>query len=316
MAAAMGSDYLIAAVVVGGLIGTLARLTMLKIDYRQYPSYPQGLTIHLALGAVAAFIGSVAAPAIAEREFAAATFLALAATQFREVRNMERQTLLSLETTELVPRGAGYIEGIARVFEARNYLAMLTALLSSTTIVVAGAMGAGIWTAVALGALAGVGTTMVLRRGVGGPHVGDIADVEIVQIEFDGPLLTVAGVIIMNIGLSDAKERYEREGVGVLITPKDRDARETLANIGQRQAIAHDAATLVGVTKEIDEPFFTPLVRRDGVKGHVVMAIIPAEKNHDALLEAVRRVPILESAVRKPSASPAGRIARQSRKHS
>lgn len=311
----MDSDCLIASVAVGGGFGVLSRLIMLRIDYRQYPSYPQGLTIHMALGAIAAFIGAVAPPAITEREFAAATFLALAATQFREVRNMERQTLLSLESAELVPRGAGYIEGIARVFEARNYLAMFTGLASSAAIVIAGAAGAGVWLAVVCGAVAGGLSIALFGRGGGGPHVGDIADVRVAPIEFDGPLLTVAGVIIMNVGISDAKERYEREGVGVLISPKDRDARETLANIGQRQAIAHDAATLVGVTKEVDEPYFTPLVRRDGTKGHVVMAIIPAEKNVDALLEAVRRVPILESAVRKPSLSTAGRIIARSGKY-
>ncbi|MEG3070893.1 MAG: YIEGIA domain-containing protein [Candidatus Syntrophopropionicum ammoniitolerans] len=33
------------------------------------------------------------------------TFLALAAQQFREIRNMERRTLESLERTELVKRG-------------------------------------------------------------------------------------------------------------------------------------------------------------------------------------------------------------------
>ena len=65
----------------------------------------------------------------------------------------------------------------------------------------------------------------------------------------------------------------------MLITPKNPDAKATLANIGQRQAIAHDAATLVGVTKEVDEPYFTPLVRRDGKSGKVVLAIIPAEKD-------------------------------------
>src|SRR5690554_3354403 len=110
----MDPNILIAAVILGTLGGSLSRLYTLRIDYRQYPSYPQGLTIHLALGAIAAFLGAVAAPAIAAEEYAAATFLALAATQFREVRNMERQTLLNLETSELVPRGTAYIEGIAR----------------------------------------------------------------------------------------------------------------------------------------------------------------------------------------------------------
>ncbi|HBK52913.1 MAG TPA: hypothetical protein DDZ44_03100, partial [Syntrophomonas wolfei] len=61
-------------------------------------------------------------PAIAKPDYVAVTFLALAAQQFREIRNMERETLSKLEESKLIPRGPDYIEGIARVFEARNYL--------------------------------------------------------------------------------------------------------------------------------------------------------------------------------------------------
>src|SRR5690625_2578166 len=105
----------------------------------------------------------------------------------------------------------------------------------------------------------------------------------------------------MNIGLQEARERYLEDGVGLLMTPKNSDAKATMANIGQRQAIAHDTATLVGVTKELDEPYFSPMVRRDGKDGRVVMAIIPADKNAAAVIEAVKRVPVLEAAVRRPS---------------
>jgi len=306
----MPDDYLIAATLLGTVAGTLARLHLLRIDYRQYPSYPQGLTIHVALGTIASFLGAVAAPAIASQEFAAATFLALAATQFREVRNMERQTLLNLESSELVPRGEAYIEGIARVFEARNYLAMFTALVAGTAVVVCGALGLSRLVAYSVGALAGAAMAIWMRSGVQGPHVGDLATLEIVPIEFDGPLLTVAGVAVMNVGLDEARERWQSEGQGLLLRPKGPDARATLANIGQRQAIAHDAATLVGVTKELDEPHFTPLVRRNGRSGEVVLAIIPAERNDAALLEAVGKVPVLEAAVRRPSRSKAGRMIR------
>lgn len=301
-------EHHVAAVVLGSLAGTAARLLLLRIDYRQYPSYPQGLTIHLALGAIAAFLGSVAAPAIASEEYAAATFLALAATQFREVRNMERQTLQSLEESELVPRGVAYIEGIARVFEARNYMAMFTALTASTGVVVAQAFGAALWPALAVGALLALVIGFIIKKGVEGPHVGDLVDIEVVPIEFDGPLLMVGGVALMNIGLSDARKRYEEEGLALIMTPKNPDAKATMANIGQRQAIAHDAATLVGLTKEIDEPYFTPLVRRDGKSGRVVMAILPAEKDAKALVEAVKRVPVLEAAVRRPTWSRAGQM--------
>lgn len=304
----MEERALLLAVIVGTLCGTGSRLALLRRDYRQYPSYPQGYTIHMALGVVAAFLGAVAAPALVAADFAAATFLALAATQFREVRSIERETLLNLEESELVPRGAAYIEGIARVFEARNYVAMFTGLLASIGTLVAGALTGELLAAGAAGVGVAVAAVVALRGGGEGPHVGDLAEVEIVPIEFDGPLLTVSGVVLMNIGLEEPRRRYVEEGLGVLITPKNPDAKATLANIGQRQAIAHDAATLVGVTKEVDEPYFTPLVRRDGKSGKVVLAIIPAEKDEEALLEAVRRVPVLEAAVRRPTRAKAGRM--------
>ena len=113
----------------GVVIGVLIRYYVLKRDYRQYPSYPHGVLTHLSLGFIAAVIGSIAIPALMEKEFTAVTFLALAATQFREVRDMERIMLLNLDQTSLVSRGADYIEGIARIFEARNYIVMFTSLL-------------------------------------------------------------------------------------------------------------------------------------------------------------------------------------------
>ena len=44
---------------------------------------------------------------------------------------MERNTLQQLDGYELVPRGNTYIEGIALVFESRNYLAMLTSFVTT-----------------------------------------------------------------------------------------------------------------------------------------------------------------------------------------
>lgn len=301
-------SYLTTAVVVGTVAGTLARLQSLKIDYRQYPSYPQGYTIHMSLAVIAAFLGSVAAPALAAKDFAAASFLALAATQFREVRNIERETLLNLEESELVPRGAAYIEGIARVFEARNYLTMLTGLAASGSGVIAGALTGSHWGTVVTGIVGGAVAWYVIHRGVRGKSVGDLVDLRIEPIQFDGPMLTVAGVGVTNIADDEAVERYRADGIGVLMIPKNPAAKATMANAGQRQAIAHDASTLVGLVKEIDEPHLTPLVRRDGRTGNVVLAILPAERSPDALLEAIRRVPVLEAAVRKPISSPAGRM--------
>ena len=77
--------------VVATLAGFLARLYMLRRDYRQYPSYPQGWAIHLFLGFIGGAIGAVIVPAVLEGDYSAISFLLLAASQFREVRNVERQ---------------------------------------------------------------------------------------------------------------------------------------------------------------------------------------------------------------------------------
>ncbi len=89
---------------------------------------------------------------------------------------------------------------------------------------------------------------------MGGRRIGDIAHVQPAKIEFEGPLLTVAGVNIMNVGLPSARKRYLEEGLAVVIRPKDANARATLSNLGQRQAIAHEASLLLGLKMDVDEP--------------------------------------------------------------
>ncbi len=71
----------------GVLFGVAARFTMLRTDYRQYPTYPHGKIIHLSLGVIAAgVLGAVAVPSLLEKNYTAITFLAMAAQQFRDVR--------------------------------------------------------------------------------------------------------------------------------------------------------------------------------------------------------------------------------------
>lgn len=291
----------VAPVAVGVVAGTIARLSLLRMDYRQFPSYPQGYATHVTLGFIAAFLGAIAPPAIATGELAAASFLALAATQFREVRTAERETLRNMEATELVPRGPAYIEGIARVFEARNYLAMLTGMLAS----LAGTIGLkyGLFWSISAAAVAGGVTAAFLQRLMGGKRIGDIARVSSVAITFEGPLLTVEGVSIMNVGLPSSRERYLREGVAVHIVPDDADARATLANLGQRQAIAHEAALLLGIELDVDEPEFVPIARQNPHTGSVVMALVPLLRDEEALVRAVEYVPLLDGAQRKPVSS-------------
>ncbi|MGI6082564.1 MAG: YIEGIA family protein [Limnochordia bacterium] len=283
-------------------IGTLARWYMLRVDSRMYPSYPQGYLIHLTFGAIAAALGAVAVPAVIAKDYQAVTFLALAATQFREVRSLERETLQNMENTELVARGTAYIEGIARVFEARNYLALLASLITS---LVAHLMPSRL----IIAAIAGASVPLLLRRAMQGLRVSDIARFCEVPIEFDGPMLVAGGIGIMNVGLPDTRKKYLEKGVAIAVIPKDANAKATLSNIGQHQAMLHDVAGQLGVLKDTGEAEFTPIARRDPVSGQVVLVIIPAERNIKALMTAVGSVPVLESVRRRPLSSRAGRLA-------
>ena len=116
-------------ILLGVVAGTLARLIMLRSDYRHYPSYPHGFVTHISLGFIAALVGAVAVPALAKPDYVAATFLILAAQQPGDPQYGERNSpVLSKPNWR---GGIDYIEGIAGVFEARNYLVIITALATS-----------------------------------------------------------------------------------------------------------------------------------------------------------------------------------------
>lgn len=294
------------------IMGTIARTSFLKIDYRQYPSYPKGYISHLTFGIIAAALGAVAIPALMEKDFQAITFLSIAATQFREVRSMERESLSNLEDTELVPRGRAYIEDIAKAFESRNYVAMLTAIITGLAIQLyisfIDAQGE-IYMQIIIGVIAGILSVIVLNRFTTGKVVEDIADVVPAKLYFKGPLLCVENIAIMNVGFEDSQKIILEKGMAVLIKPKDDDASATLGNIGLRQAIQHNAAIQLGIRKDVDEPDFTPLARRSSEDGSVGIFIVAMEPDIECFIEAVKRVPVLESSQRKPLESHVGRKA-------
>lgn len=282
------------------IMGTLGRMVMMRIDYRQYPTYPQAYLSHFTLGLIAAGLGAVAIPALMEKEFVAITFLAMAAQQFRDVRNLERQSLDNIEPTELVPRGTAYIEDIAKSFEARNYLALLTAIITGMGVLLGERLKLGDIGKVLLGVIFGTVTILILRFLLKGMSIGDIAQVRQAEITFQGPLLTVAGVVIMNIGLKESRAAFLEKGIAVEIIPHDERGAAILANMGQRQAIQHNAATQLLIRKDVDEPDFTPIARRNSANGNVVMAMITMTDNPKALIEVVARTPVLESAKKIP----------------
>ncbi len=113
----------------------------------------------------------------------------------------------------------------------------------------------------------------------------------------------------MNLGMEKVRKSYLERALGVIIEPYNDDGRATLANNGQRIAIAHDAAALMGIYKDLDTPEFTPIVRRDLDTGRLALIITPLEKDIEYLLEAVKKVPVLESALSTPLKSYLGRKA-------
>lgn len=276
----------------GVLIGTLSRIYMLRTDYRQYPTYLHGKIIHIALGFIAAGLGTVAVPAILEEEFTAITFLTIAASQFREVRNMERNTLTELDGYEMVPRGATYIEGIAIAFESRNYLVILTSLVSTT-----GYLFVNIW----VGILAGLLAMLLSRSLMSGGKIKDIVDIEYVKPRFEGAGLYVDNIYIMNIGLSMRQEEVLKYGMGFILKPKNFNSRTTIANLGQRQAILHDVSNALGVYRDSGTPALVPLAKRDLDDGRIGVFVLPQEKDIDKALKIIGAVPTLENAIRMPT---------------
>lgn len=285
------NKYLVG-VLLGIAFGLISRLLMLRTDYRQYPTYPHGRIIHISLGVIAAALGAVAVPALFNKDYTAITFLTLAAQQFRDVRKMERETLTKIDSMELVGRGSTYIEGIAMVFEGRNYLVIMTALLTSLF---------GILVNIWVGMIAGVISLIVVEKLKSGKAVSHIAEVQAAKVRVDGPDLFVDNVYIMNVGLKSNQEIIAARGMGFILTPFNSNGKVTLSNLGQRQAILYDLATILGVYRDDGEPALIPMAKLDMKDGRLAVFILPQELDADKGKAVIMRVPILESAVRMPT---------------
>jgi hypothetical protein len=252
------------------------------------------------MAAIAAVLGAVATPAFIEKEYTAVTFLALAATQFREIRSVERESLQSLEETELVERGQAYIEDTAKKFESRNYVAMLTAFCFSIFYYIIHIFLSGpfaILFSLAITIAAGFATYRYMLGG----RICDIAEITVRKVKNRGPLIIIEDVVLINVGNKKSLEILLKNARGILLKPKNKDAAITLANLGQRQAILHNCAIILGIRKDIDEPDFTPIARKQPESGNIAILIICMDDDINLLIDAIARTPILESAKRKPS---------------
>ncbi|PEZ05745.1 hypothetical protein CN326_12895 [Bacillus sp. AFS018417] len=287
------------AILLGVIVGTVTRILMLQTDTRQYPTRLHGKIIHIAMGITASALGAVAIPSIMKKDFSAITFLTLAASQFRDVRNMERNTLQQLDGYELVPRGNTYIEGIALVFESRNYLAMLTSFVTSFAY-----LGFKSWYA---GIFAGIISFFVAKMLMSGKRLHDLVEIEHVPPHFEGAGLYVDNIYIMNIGLPARQKEIMKYGMGFILKPKSIDARITLANLGQRQAILHEVSVSLGVYRDSGTPALVPLAKRDLNDGRIGVFVLPQDQDVKKAIQVIGNVPTLESAVHMASEAPNGR---------
>lgn len=286
---------------VGLGIGLLSRIIMLNLDQRQYPTQPNVLLSQLVLAFVASSLGALLVPALIARSYTSITFLSLAAEQFRQVRENRRNTLQNLEDVQLVQRGGAFIEEIARTYEVRNYMCIITSLATvglNHLIIVELKLNADI--SLIISACCGLILALILRKLLERDTIGDIADIVPVEITFVDECIMQVGELkgITNMGLKSDRDRYLSKGLGIEIIPKDKSYSNSsiLMDPGQRQTILYNIYSRMGILKDHNEPAFSPLPRRNPKKESLVIAYIPIDKDLDKLIDAVKSCPILSSA--------------------
>ncbi len=279
--------YNLAIILCGIAAGTIARFVTIRIDARQVPSYPNAYLIHLVTGFIASALGSVAVPALLAKDFTAFTFLALAVQHFREVRKQEQESLETLESAEMAERGEGYIDGIAKTYESRNYISLLTAL---GTVSVLTAMGLK-QIAANLALAAAIGTILIwlLVRFTSGKRIGDLCDLSLGKIEVKDGSLYVDGIYVTNqLGTEKAQKLFREEGVSVVVKPRMEKHRVIVEQAGQRKAMMFDAARSFGVKQY-------KFTEREMSDGRVVIAFVPILPDPKGIMDAIRATPVLES---------------------
>jgi hypothetical protein len=271
----------------GVIIGTIARMITLTVDFRQIPSYPTAYFNNIFLGFVASTLGAVAIPALLAGDFVSITFLTVAVQQFRDIRISERDSLGELEHTEYTQRGKAYIDGISKTFESRNYISLISSLAAVLTMELIGKQNMIL--TVFGGAIAGFVVMILIYRFTKGKTVGDICSIHPGNIEVRGSELYVDGMFVTNyLGTDRSRELFLKEGIAIVLIPKSPSNRITLENYGQRQAILFEAVRVLGVRRY-------KFTRRNFSDGKVIIAFVPIVHDMDKLIKAVRHTPILEN---------------------
>lgn len=275
------------AIGLGILVGTIARGITLVVDYRQTPTYPDGQFIHLFAGFIASALGAVAIPALLEKDYAAFTFLALAVQHFRDIRKVEQESLLNLEKSGYARRGNAYIDGISKTYEARNYISMISSIITSSLVLFTDTFSRPL--SVAVSVVLGLLSVFLLKRFTRGKRVGDICDIQQGTILIQGSCLFVDDVYVTGAaGSPVARKLLLQQGLAVVISPKQEQYRATLENAGQRQAILYEAASTLGVKAY-------QYVKRSVEQDKMVLVLVPVDRDIGRMIAAIQNTPLLEN---------------------
>lgn len=285
---------------IGIIIGILSRFIMLHLDQEQYPTQPNILLSQLVLAFVASSLGSLLVPALIERSYTSITFLSLAAQQFRQVRDNRRDTLQKLEDVQLIQRGSAFIEEISRTYEVRNYTCIVTSFITvGIYYILTSEFKLSEITAIIISSICGIILAFILKKLLTRESISDIAEVVPAKISFVNESIMQVGDLkgITNIGLESDREKYLSQGLAVEIIPKNKSYTNmgTIYDPGQRQAIIYNIYSRIGILRENNEPAFYPLPRVNLETGSLMIAVVPADKDINKLIDAVKSCPILSS---------------------
>ena len=286
--------------VVALTIGVLSRIIMLNLDKKQYPTQPNLILTQMVLAFVASALGALVVPALIAKSYTSITFLSLAAEQFRKVRENRRDSLQNLEDIQLVKRGSAFIEEIARTYEVRNYMCILTSFMTiALHYLLIKDFNFTSNVSLTVSAIFGITLALVMKKLLTRKSIEDIADVREVKISFVDEFIMQVGDLkgITNVGLESERERYLSKGVGIEIIPKDKNYTNAsiLYDPGQRQAIVYNIYSRMGLLREDDEPAFVPLPRRNPKNESIILAYIPIERDPQKVIQAIKSCPILSS---------------------
>lgn len=281
------SQYYLILILIPILCGTLARYLTLIVDYRQYPSYPNGYLIHLVTGFISSGIGAIAIPALLEKNFEAVTFLLLATEQFREVRRIEKESLQDIDNVEHVFRGEAYIDGIAKTFEARNYFSLLVSF--GTSLIMHIIPLNNIFITIFSGIIFAAILLYVLKTFTKGKSVSDIADIKLAKITVKNSELYVDDIFVTNhLGIDLARNLVQSSGIAAVIRPKEKYYNRILNHNGQRQAIIFEACRILGLKRY-------HYTKCDYETGRIAIVLVPIIYDEGAFIETIKKVPLLES---------------------